>query len=107
MIIPSFKIVQIINIIGLLFLLLGAYGIALTGFFQIIAALSFWTLYPKNKLIYIYFALVILFFSLWDGTFSLWFSLPIFLIFFLTFIIYNQKKMLKKEDNASITKFKN
>lgn len=107
MIIPSFKIVQIINIIGLLFLLLGAYGIAFTGFLQIIAALSFWTLYPKNKFIYIYFVLVILFFSVWDGTFSLSFSLPIFLIFFLTFIIYNQKKMLKKENNASITEFKN
>ncbi|WP_264544571.1 MULTISPECIES: KUP/HAK/KT family potassium transporter [Flavobacterium] len=107
MITPSFKVVQIINIIALLFLVLGAYGIAATGIFQVIAALCFLILFPSNKLIYIYFALVILFFLFWDGTFNLLFSIPIFLIFFLTFIIYKQKWKLKEENKTPITEFKN
>ncbi len=107
MITPSFKIVQIINLLGLIFLLGGAYGIFFTGIFQIIAALSFWILFPKNKFIYIYFAIVILFFILWDGTFNLLFSIPIFLTFFLTFIIYHQKRNIKKENKTSITELKN
>ncbi|WP_333599750.1 hypothetical protein [Flavobacterium sp.] len=90
-----FKITEIINIIALLFLLLGAYGLAITGILQVTAALLFVILFPKNKLIYCYFGLVILFFLLWDGHSMDWlFLLPIFLVFFLTFIIYNQKRKL-------------
>ncbi len=88
----SFKIVKITNIIALLFLLLGAYGLAITGGLQVMAALGFTFLFPKNKLIYIYFGLVTLFFLLWDQEHFNWtFCIPFFLIFFLTFIIYNQK----------------
>jgi len=88
-----FKIVQIINIIALLFLLLGLYGIAVTGALQVLAASLFLVLFPKNKLIYIYFGLVALFFLLWtDKEFNWLFLIPIFLIFYLTFIIYNQKR---------------
>lgn len=90
----TFKIVEIINICALLFLLAGAYGIAFTGVLQVLAAVLFLTLFPKNKLIYIYFGLVIIFFLIWNGEFSWLFLLPISLIFFLTFIIYNQKKKL-------------
>ncbi|MDQ6529499.1 hypothetical protein [Flavobacterium sp. LHD-85] len=90
----TFKIVEIINICALTFLLAGAYGIAFTGALQVLAAILFVLTFPKNKLIYIYFGLVILFFLIWNGEFSWLFLLPISLIFFLTFIIYNQKKKL-------------
>ena len=89
-----FKIVEIINIAALMFLLLGGYGLAITGGLQVLGAILFVLIFPKNKLIYIYFALVILFFLIWNGEFSWLFLLPISLIFFLTFIIYNQKKKL-------------
>lgn len=88
----TFKVLEIINICALLFLLLGAYGIAITGALQVLAAILFLILFPKNKLIYIYFGLVIIFFLIWNGEFNWLFLLPISLIFFLTFIIYNQKK---------------
>lgn len=88
-----FKVIKVINIIALFFLLLGAYGLAVTGFLQVIAALFFLVTYPKNKLIYIYFSFVILFFIIWDRHTMDWlFIIPIGLIFFLTYIIYNQKK---------------
>ncbi|MDR7209086.1 hypothetical protein [Flavobacterium piscis] len=91
----TFKIMEIVNIAALLFLLAGAYGIAVTGILQILAALLFLILFPKNKWIYLYFGLVICFFLIWAGELLNWlFLLPISLIFFLTFIIYNQKKKL-------------
>lgn len=88
----AFKIVKFINIIALIFLCFLAYGVAITGFLQIISAIIFLILFPKNKLIYIYFILVVIFFWFWDyGSFDWLFSIPIFLIGFLTFIIYKQK----------------
>lgn len=90
----TFKIMEIINICALTFLLAGAYGIAITGALQVLAAFLFLILFPKNKFIYIYFSLVIFFFLIWDGEFTWLFLLPVALIFFLTFIIYNQKKKL-------------
>lgn len=87
-----FKITKILNIIALFPLLLGAYGLALTGFLQVIAAILFLLEFSKNKLIYIYFALVIMFFIIWDRNSMDWlFTIPIFLIFFLTYIIHFQK----------------
>lgn len=92
MILP-FKIIKTINIIALLFMLLGGYGLAITGFLQVFAAILFLITFPKNKLIYIYFAIVILFFLIWDGHSMNWlFVIPIALIIFLTYIIYNQKE---------------
>ncbi|GGD32212.1 hypothetical protein [Flavobacterium orientale] len=89
----AFKIVKIINIIALLFLLLGGYGLAVTGALQVFAATIYLLIFPKNKLIYIYFGLVGLFFLLWDGNdFDYLLAIPIFLIFFLSFIIHFQKK---------------
>jgi hypothetical protein len=89
----AFKIVEIINSVALLFLLLGGYGLGMTGVLQVIAALLFLAIFPKNKLIYIYFGIVILFFLIWDRKSMDWlFIMPIFLIFFMTFIIYKQKK---------------
>ncbi|KRD07567.1 hypothetical protein ASE21_18975 [Flavobacterium sp. Root901] len=90
----TFKIIEIINVCALIFLLGGAYGIAFTGALQVLAAVLFLILFPKNKFIYIYFSLVITFFLIWNGKFTWLFLLPISLIFFLTFIIYNQKKKL-------------
>lgn len=95
-----FKIVEIINIIALLFLGFLAYGVAVTGFLQVIAAILFLILFPKNKLIYIYFGLVIIFFCFWNGEFDWLFLLPIFLIVFLTSIIYKQKSEIKKTSNS-------
>ena len=93
MILP-FKIIKITNIIALAFLLLGGYGLAVTGILQVIAALFFLITFPKNKLIYTYFSIVILFFIIWDRHTMDWlFVIPIGLIFFLTYIIYNQKKI--------------
>lgn len=92
MILP-FKVIKVINMIALFFLLLGGYGLAFTGFLQVIAALFFLVTFPKNKLIYIYFAIVISFFIIWDRHTMNWlFIIPIGLIFFLTYIIYNQKE---------------
>lgn len=91
----TFKLLEIINIAALLFLLAGAYGVAATGVLQVLAAFIFLILFPRNKCIYLYFGLVISFFLIWDGELLSWlFLLPITLIFFLTFIIYNQKKKL-------------
>jgi hypothetical protein len=90
-----FKIVELINIVALLFLLIGGYGLPFTGGLQVLAAVLFLTIFPKNKLIYIYFGLVIFFFLLWDRhSFGWLFLLPIALLFFLTYIIYNQKTKL-------------
>ncbi|MCH4829162.1 hypothetical protein [Flavobacterium columnare] len=83
---------KIINIIALLFLVLGGYGLAITGFSQVLAATLYLIAFPKNKLIYSYFALVIIFFAFWDRTFNWFFTLPILLIFYLTYIIHFQKK---------------
>ena len=96
----AFKTAEIINIIALLFLALGGYGIGATGFLQIISAIAFLFLFPKNKLIYIYFGIVIIFFCFWDGNFDWLFALPIFLVLFLTFIIYKQKSILNKTSNS-------
>ncbi len=86
------KTVKIINIIGLLFLILGGYGLAVTGAIQVFAAILFLLLFPKNKLIYIYFVLVLVFFAFWDyNSFGWLFTIPIFLIFYLTYIIHKQK----------------
>jgi hypothetical protein len=88
----TFKIVEIINIAALMFLLFGAYGLALTGALQVLAAILFVLIFPKNKLIYIYFGLVITFFLIWNKQNFDWILLfPVALIFFLTYIIYNQK----------------
>ncbi|WP_445710105.1 YqjF family protein [Flavobacterium sp.] len=87
------KYIKYINITALLFLLFGAYGLPITGFLQVVAATLFLFLYPKNKLIYVYFIITGLFFCIWNGDFNWTFLIPIFLIFFLTYIIhfYNRK----------------
>lgn len=96
----AFKITKIVNIIALLFLILGPYGIAITGLLQVISAVLFVIIFPKNKLIYIYFSLVMFFFLIWDTNFGWDFFIPIFLIFFLTYTIYTQK--LKNENELNI-----
>ncbi len=87
------KLIKGINIVALLLLLFGAYGLVFTGILQVLAAILFLIQFPKNKCIYVYFTLVIVFFCLWDGSFNWLFSIPIFLIFFLTFIIHKQNTM--------------
>lgn len=85
------KLSKFVNIIALVFLLLGPYGIAITGALQLLAAVIYLTVYYYNRLIYVYFGLVIIFFIFWEGNFDWLFSIPIFLIFFLTYIIHFQK----------------
>lgn len=88
-----FKVIEITNITALMFLLAGGYGLPITGFLQVFAAVLFLITFPKNKLIYSYFSLVIIFFLIWDWHTMDWlFLLPIFLVFFLTYIIYAQKR---------------
>lgn len=80
-----------INITALLFLVFGTYGIAITGALQVFAATMYLFIFPKNKLLYLYFGCVIVFFSFWKGSLTeLLFSIPIFLILFLTYIIHFQ-----------------
>lgn len=86
------KYIKLINVIALIFLLFGGYGIAFTGFFQVIAAIFLLLHDPKNKLIYIYFVLVIIFFTFWNGDFGWLFLIPFTLIFFLTYIIHFYKR---------------
>ncbi|MBF03811.1 MAG: hypothetical protein CMP76_10995 [Flavobacterium sp.] len=88
----SLKHIKLINITALIFLLFGGYGIAFTGIFQVIAAFLFLLHNPKSKLIYIYFTFVVIFFTYWDGGFGWLFLIPLFLIFFLTYIIHFYKR---------------
>lgn len=89
---PTLKLIKFINGIALLFLIIGAYGLALTGILQVAAAVLFIITFPKNKLIYYYFGLVAIFFLIWNRKdIDLTFVIPVFLIGFLTYIIYTQK----------------
>lgn len=104
----SLKIIEIINVAALLCVFASLYGLVFTGFLQVVAALIFIITFPRNKFIYVYFGLVIFFFSLWNGSLKdPLFVIPIFLIFYLTFIIYYQKWKLKKEKQESVTTLKN
>lgn len=90
----TYTIAKIINIAALMCLLLGFYGLALTGALQVLAAIIFLILFPKDKLIYIYFGLVAVFFLIWDHKdIDFTFIIPLFLIFFLTYIIHFQEKL--------------
>lgn len=90
-----FTIAKIINIIALLFLLIGPYGLAITGALQVLAAAIYFFVFPKSKLIYIYFGLVALFFLIWDREgFSWLFAIPFFLIAFLSYAIHFNKNKL-------------
>jgi hypothetical protein len=84
-----------INIIALLFILLGPYGLAVTGALQVLAGTLYFFAFPKSRLIYIYFALVALFFLIWDREgFSWLFTIPFFLVAYLTYIIHFTKNKL-------------
>lgn len=90
-----FTISKVINIIALVFLILGLYGLAITGALQVLAAVIYFFVFPKSKLIYTYFGLVALFFLIWDQEgFSWWFAIPFFLIVFLSYIIHFNKNQL-------------
>ncbi|WP_432671900.1 YqjF family protein [Flavobacterium sp. SM2513] len=95
------RALKILNSIALLFLFGGAYGLPVTGLLQLIIAIVFLIFRPKNKSIYIYFTLVIIFFCLWNGNFTWLFSIPVFLILFLTYIIHtqNENSFMKAEWN--------
>lgn len=90
-----FVISKALNIVALLFLLLGPYGLAITGALQVLAATLYFAVFPKSRLIYIYFGLVFLFFLIWDReAFSWMFSIPFFLIVYLSYIIHFTKNNL-------------
>jgi hypothetical protein len=74
----------------------------LTGAFQLIAALYLICIEPKNKLLHIYFILVILFFGLWFFNSTIGYEniltitllgIPIVLTIYLSIIIYKKSKI--------------
>lgn len=91
----SFQIAKIINIVALICLIAGPYGSMFTGFLQIVAAIFFLITFPKDKWIYSYFTLTALFFitaKIAIDTFNGWVIVtPIFLIFYLSYIIHFKK----------------
>lgn len=87
----AFDLSKITNVIPCC-LLAGPYGLVITGFLQVIEALLFVVTFPKSKLIYLYFALVALFFFIWNGNIFGWqIILPIFLIVYLSLTIHTKK----------------
>nr|WP_321237424.1 hypothetical protein [uncultured Psychroserpens sp.] len=89
-----FKISRFINVLALICLIGGPWGIIVTGFLQVIAAVFFLIVFPKNTLIYIYFIVVGLFFLVWNHKLDTWlFVIPLSLIFYLTYIIHYSKSL--------------
>ncbi|WP_299336018.1 hypothetical protein [uncultured Psychroserpens sp.] len=94
-----FNIVKVINIIALCFIIFGLYGLIIIGILQTIAALLFLVLFPKDKPIYIYFSISILFFVFWNHTSLDWLMLvPIFLVGYLTYIIHTKKSSITSHE---------
>ena len=86
------QISKVINILALCCLIGLAYGLVLTGALQILAAILFFIAFPKEKLIYIYFAVVGLFFLIWEGNpFGWQFVIIAGLMILLTFTIHTKK----------------
>ncbi|WP_298903673.1 hypothetical protein [uncultured Psychroserpens sp.] len=90
----TLKTSKIINIIALCLLVLGPYGLPFTGFLQVIAAILFLIVFPKNKMIYLYFILVGVFFTLWDGsitTLNWLLIIPPYLLIHLSLLVHTKK----------------
>ena len=88
------KISKVTNILALICLLGGPWGIMFTGYLQVLAAVFFLIAFPKSIWIYIYFGIVVLFFQIWNHKLDTWqFFIPIGLIFYLTYIIHFSKKL--------------
>ncbi|WP_204346348.1 hypothetical protein [Psychroserpens algicola] len=87
-----FQLSKVINILALCCLAGLAYGLIFTGILQVIAAILFVIAFPKDKLIYIYFAIVGFFFLVWQGNIFGWqFIFPLGLMIFLTYTIHTKK----------------
>lgn len=91
----TYQISKILNVMALLCLLVGQYGLPFTGILQILAAFFFLIAFPKSKLIYTYFTITSLFFiSIKTNVFELFSPIllvPIVLIFFLSYIVHFKK----------------
>nr|WP_321224951.1 hypothetical protein [uncultured Psychroserpens sp.] len=86
------QISKVINIIALLCLIWLGYGLMLTGILQILAAVLFFIAFPKEKLIYIYFTVVAIFFMIWEGNpFGWQFLVILGLMILLTCTIHTKK----------------
>ncbi|WP_040278800.1 hypothetical protein [Psychroserpens damuponensis] len=86
------QISKVINILALCCLIGLAYGLVLTGALQVLAAILFFIAFPKEKLIYIYFAVVGLFFLIWEGNpFGWQFVIIVGLMILLTYTIHTKK----------------
>jgi Na+/proline symporter len=86
------NISKIINILALCCLIGLAYGLILTGILQVLAAILFFIVFPKEKLIYIYFGIVGLFFLIWEGNpFGWQFGVILGLMILLTYTIHTKK----------------
>ncbi len=87
-----FKITRIINVIAVIFSFFGLFGLLVTGPLQVLAGILYLIIFPKDKLIYIYFGLATIFFFLWDkNDINYLFAIPVFLIIFLSYIIHFQR----------------
>ncbi|MFT5846510.1 MAG: hypothetical protein ACI902_000555 [Psychroserpens sp.] len=83
-----------LNVIALCFIIFGGYGLPITGFLQVAAAVLFLIAFPKNKLIYVYFILVATFFLLWNRNIMqlTWlFIIPAYLLIHLSYLIHTKK----------------
>lgn len=92
----SFQISKVLNIIALICVLGGPYGLPFTGLLQVIAGMFYLYSFPKNKWIYTYFVITIMFLTLLKmGLFTVfsWLFIipPLLLIIFLSYIIHSKK----------------
>ncbi|WP_047545245.1 hypothetical protein [Psychroserpens sp. Hel_I_66] len=86
------QISKVTNIIALLFLIWLGYGLMFTGALQVLAAVLFVIAFPREKLIYLYFAIVGLFFLIWQGNpFGWQFAIIVGLMILLTYTIHTKK----------------
>ena len=93
------QISKVLNILALCCLLLGPYGLILTGALQILAALLYLISNPKSHRIYIYLLITALFLLFWKMDIFGWqFLIPISLMIYLTFIIHTKKKNLQFQE---------
>jgi len=89
-----FKSSKVVNVIALCIIIFGGYGLPITGFLQVIAAILFLIAFPKDKLIYVYFLLVGTFFVLWNRNIMelTWlFIIPVYLLIHLSYVIHTKK----------------
>lgn len=83
-----------LNVNVLCFIIFGAHGLTLKVLLQVLAAVLFLTVFPKDELIYVYFVLVATFVLLWNRNimYLTWILIiPAYLLIYLSYIIHSKK----------------